>query len=396
MKASYWRGAFCVLVFALFAAVYASADVFNWTFQQIESYYYDSHQLALAMRTGATWPVAFHNGGGPGLEDKLVASSLTPVGWVSSPLGHFDAPGSYQRARSGQDGRVGAAYFSQGTAYFAQSAGGSWQTVGLGPCAFSGMFASPDLDYMSGNRPVVAYAGNNNQLRVHTYTGAGWESETVTISPPGGTPVQLYGDSPALAVDSLDSPALAYVDGGQVKLAYKSQFSGTWAETTVAPFVDGPASLSLGFGENDEPGLAILSQGRLDYAYFDIPSGTWHTENIATDVASERVNLTFDSQGHPALAYVANGCFTTLAIRSGAGWDRHLLPQGLDPASGLGTTPLWNSEAALAFDAQDVPLISYYADGRLLLAYDPTVPEPTAVLLLVACTALLASRRARP
>ena len=195
-------------------------------------------------------------------------------------------------------------------------------------------------------------------------------------------------------MNSQDSLGLAYVDSGYVNFAFKSTLSGTWIGAHVSEFADPDTHLSLTFGPNDEPGLAILRQDVLDYASFDIDSGEWQIDNIATGVTSERVNLLFDEEGNPAVAYVAGGS-VVYSFNDGGGWTDLLLPTGFDPDSELYVDPDYISDAALAFDAAGVPVIAYYGQEGLLLAYDPIIPEPSSALALLLGLCALARRRHR-
>jgi len=102
----------------------------------------------------------------------------------------------------------------------------------------------------------------------------------------------------------------------------------------------------------------------------------------------------FDGQGRPAVAYVGTDGSIHYRIDDGAGWQDIVLPRGLDPVSGLAVDPLSGSDAALAFDRFDNPVIAYGGTAGIMLAYDPVVvPEPASLLMLCAGLALLRPRR---
>jgi hypothetical protein len=343
----------------------------------------------MAMRTNATWPTVFYSGSQSvqGLGQQVVASSLTPVGWLPSGLGTYQMPETWLRTATGHDGRVGAAMLMGNSVRFTQSSVMGWQSSTAGTVYSPGPQTAPDVDYLSGNRPVVAYAeGSGGALRVAAYDGLTWNTDTVTYQ--GSGPVPQYGDHVSMAVDSQDRIGVAYAAGPQAAFAFKNQLAGTWMGSSVG-MIGSIDHMSLAFGPNDEPGLAILTgNGDLKYAAFDIQSGSWQTETIASAVRSDRVNLAFDGQGHPALAYVAqNGGNDALfySANLGGGWVNYMLPSGQDPGTGLFISPSSYSEAALAFDSANTPLIAYYsANADILLAYDPPVPEPASALLMAA------------
>jgi len=377
-------------------ATSVTATGLSWTYQQIDANPAGaSGDVALAMRTGATWPTVFYDGSnsGPGLNQQVVAASLTPVGWRPSGLGRFGSPDSYVRAEPGQDGRIGAAYFSDQDIRFTQSSVLGWQSSTVASSINPDAYNAPDVDYLSANRPVVAYS-ESQDLYVSAYDGLVWNTNTVSWAP---GPVPYQGQSVSMAVDSQDGIGLAYYGvNSEVCFAFRDVFSGTWSGSSIGN-LGSIQHLSLAYGPNDEPGLAVLRpDGDLDYALFNMQSGMWDVTNIATDVISERVNLTFNSQGHPAVAYVADEAGTDTvfySINDGGGWADFLLPTGQDPTSGLYIDPQYDTDAALAFDADDIPIIAYYASDGLLLAYDPITPEPASAVLLLAGLSVATHRR---
>ncbi len=355
-----------VLVVSM-AGPHAMATTLNWTFQQIIGNPSNpTTDVACAMRTGATWPTVFspHDGG-------LQAFSLTPAGWSQFALGS----GSGVRARPGQDGRVGVAWWgSNEEIKFAQSSNLGWQSSTVPAVPGMSLVGGPDVDYLSGNRPVVAYCcsgGSNDTVAVAAHDGLSWNTDTVGL-----------GNEPTLAVDSQDRVGVAFRNGNTVLFALNDVSSGTWIEMPVGSF--SPTHMSLDFGPNDETGIAVLDDGSdtLSYAYFNTQSGQWAVDLLSTSVSSQRVNLTFNSQGHPALAYVDSSLTVHYRINDGEGWADIILPTGVDPDTSLDVDPTFGVDAAVAFDGNDIPLIAYYADSGLLLAYDP-VPEPATGLLVL-------------
>jgi hypothetical protein len=364
------------------AASTATASTFSWTFQRVDQAPSGpSKQVALGMRVGATWPTVFYDGG-YSMPNTMVASSMTPAGWSAANLQAQTTP-SYMRAKAGQDGRVGLTWQRNNEIRFAQSSRLGWQSTSVATLTSSaGAINAPDVAYLSGNRPVVAYA-DNGAMKVLAYDNLAWTADTVTSGSPG--------DSITVDTDSQDRIGVAYNSNGTVSFALKDMSLGTWFSTTVRT---GPAgNLSLAFGPNDEAGLAMLSNGVLEFAYFDTQVGAWKRDLLASNVTSSRVNLAFDGQGHPALAYVA-GSEVHYRINNGSGWADALLPTGTDPDSALDVTVNPQSDAGLAFDGDDLPVIAYHATAGLVLAYDPIVtPEPVSSLLLLAGMVMLATRR---
>ena len=396
------RGRVAVFGAGLLAlAIQASASEISWTFQRVEQGNPGpSPMISLGMRTGATWPTVFYEPSSSPI--SLVASSLTPVGWAKSTLDTLSSP-SYVRSAAGTDGRLGAAwqYGQSGPAIkFGQLTSAGWQystvaTLNSQPSS-SGTNA-PDVAYLPGNRPVVAYADpSGSKIKVAVQNAQGWETEAVSY-PTGGPP---NGTFVSTAVNTQGDIGVAYCTGSNVIYAQKSLPGGTWSYVDLGTGFPGVRNVSLAYGPHDEAGMAVLyANGSLAYAHFDIQAGGWRSEVLVpSGVASPRVELVFDGAGHPALSYVAAKELAGVHYQTndGNGWLDVALPTGIDPVSNLNVTPILGSDAALALDREGVPVISYYTQSGLVLAYDPVVtPEPATLLAVTAGVALISRRRRR-
>lgn len=393
------RSAAVGLFLTMLLAVNAVAGDLTSTYQQIDQYPQQSSlNITMEMRTGATWPTVLYDGSNaaPGdLHNQLVAASLTPVGWARTGLGAIDLGlGTGLRSAVSPDGRIGAvSRFSDNTLRTSQLTGGGWATS-LVSLPSTQYYDDPDIAYLPGDRPVIANATNNGELLVSAYDGLTWQTTPVTLTQ--GQPAQ--GTALSLDVDSQQRIALAYLDSsGDVAFAHKAPFDSAWTSTTVSTTQYSAPYISLAFGPNDQPGIAILDRNAdtVSYASFDLQTGQWVTELVASEVRSNRIELTFNSAGAPAMAFMRDDGEREIiyTINNGAGWTQYALPNDYDPITQLDREPRGETDAALAFDHNDIPLIAYYSgsDG-LLLAYDPPLPEP-ATLLLGALGTLLLRRR---
>lgn len=376
-------------------AVLATAGQTTWSFQRVDSNLLPSYPdtgVALGMRTGATWPTVFYQ---VPSGNQVVASALTPAGWLGRSIGGTPSAGSVQmRAEANGAGQVGAVWQLQTTMGFVQSSRSGWQTSVPGTIqspSGSGINA-PDLAYLSNNQPLVAYA-DQGQVYVAAYDGLAWNRDAVSVA--GGSSSKTWA---TVAVDSQDHVGVAYVSDGMTRFATKDIASGQWYGAEIAPFISPiPNSrLSLAFGRNDVVGLAMLTNQGIGFSAFDIPSGTWSTD-LVTGGAMSMSELAFNSLGHPALAYVrpgTGGPEVHFAINDGSGWADTILPGGIDAGSGLDVSPYDNDvSVALAFDADDLPVVSFFSRQGLVLAYDPIVtPEPATLLLMLAGWGLIRRR----
>ncbi|MBP7933385.1 MAG: hypothetical protein KA354_01940 [Phycisphaerae bacterium] len=372
----------------------ALATHITWDFQRVASGVSSPPLVSLGMRTGDTWPTVFYDRAG-----GFKAASLTPAGWSETALSSISGNATMARVHAGPDGRVGVTWISN--AYevrFAQSSRNGWSHSGVGTAVSNFYYSGgPDFAYQSNNRPVVAYMGNvgtTKGLVLSAYDSQGWNTDLVdkvTV----GTQIRPTGEKPTIAVDSQDRIGLAFRNGSEIIVASKEPGQGTWYGASLGTNFPSSSNaiLSLGYGPHDNVALAIKSDSALLVCQFDIQLGAWVTEQLSSAVASQRVNLVFDRQGHPAVAYVGMDGSIHYRINNGEGWGDIVLPRGNDPVSGLILDAYPTSDAALAFDRFDNPVIAYGGPAGIMLAYDPVVPEPASILTL--CVGLMIPRPRR-
>lgn len=389
-----WRrtGAVTVLAMLVWAGQSLATNI-TWDFQKVSSQAPSSPMVSLGMRTGDTWPTVFYDRMG------LRAASLTPAGWSETILGVSSDNSTRVRAHAGNDGRVGAVWVNApNEVRFTQSSRYGWQSSSLGTSMTTSPVSGPEFAYTSGNRPVVTYTGpvgTKTGMVVSAHDGLGWNTDLVDKVTVGQT-VRTMGDLSTIAVDSQDRIALGFRYGSEVIFAMKDLSQGAWFGASLGNTFPSSSNmtLSLGFGANDNAAMAIKSNNTLWVSHFDIQSGAWVTEQLSTLVASQRVNLAFDSQGNPAVAFSGSDDVIHYMINRGEGWTDVVLPLGTDPTSGLTVNPTVGTDAALAFDRFDNPVIAYVGTAGLILAYDPVVaPEPASLLMVVAGLVVLRPRR---
>lgn len=390
---AYWRTVTVAALAVLTLAGQSSATNITWDFQRVATGTSSPGFVSLGMRTGDTWPTVFYDRSG-----GFKAASLTPVGWTETALAPMAGNATMARAHAGSDGRVGVVWAA--TSYelrFAQSSRIGWSSSSAGTAMSSYYAGGPDFAYLSNNRPVVAYMGNagtTKGLIFSAYDGLNWNTDLIDSVMVGGQP-RRGGEAPSIAVDSQDRIGLALRSGSEVIFATKDPGQGTWYGSSLGTTFPSSSNtmLSLAYGPNDNAAVAVKSGNTLLVSQFDIQSGGWLTEQLSTTVSSQRVNLVFDSQGHPAVAYVGTDGSIHYRIDTGECWEDITLPRGTDPVTGLPVDAYSTSDAALAFDRFDNPVIAYTGSNGVMLAYDPVVPEPVSLLMLCAGLAILRPRR---
>lgn len=372
----------------------------SWTFQRVEAMSGGaSPYLSLSMRTGATWPTVFHEST---QGSSVAASALTPTGWIKTSLDSLSPP-AFLHSAAGTNGRVGAVWQSSNSnrIKLAQLTPAGWESSTV--AQVTGVFSSsgahaPDLAYLPGNRPVVAYSEPGSQkIRLAAYDGASWDTEAISFTQ--GSPTFTTGTNVSTAVNSQGNIGVAYISASSLIYAEKSLPGGTWSYAQTMMGAGGAKSLSLAYGPNDQVAVAaLLSNGTLAYSWFDIQSGTWQNETLASsNITSQAIDLAFDAQGNPSLAYVVGGSAVHYRTKGEAGWLDYTLPTGNDPISGLSINPTSTTQVALALDRSGLPVLSYYTPSSgLILAYDPrVVPEPATLLVAGVGLGAIARRRRR-
>ncbi len=338
----------------------------------------------LAMKTGAAWPVIFGISPGSG----VVACSLKPVGWVPSSLGSLPAYSGIKAEAAG-NGQVAAAWSTGSIIEFAQSSSDGWLRKSFQRSSLSE--DTPDVAFLASSDPVLAYS-ESSRMTLQTYSGSGWDRVQINtlIDPMTGQPINPTALRVSVAVESQGDVCLAFAEHNNIGFAFRDSATGTWYGKPISslPQWSDIRDISLAFGLNDKVGMAFRDgNNRLFYSSYDPSSGIWLTELVVSEVQSEHINLVFDQLGNPAFAYVKQGV-VHYATEIGIGWAHY-------PLTTYNYIPTPNSDAALAFDTNNLPVIAYNcSSGRMILAYDPPLtPEPTSSLLLIAGAIMMTCRR---
>ena len=120
---------------------------------------------------------------------------------------------------------------------------------------------------------------------------------------------------------------------------------------------------------------------------FDTTSASWVSARPG-DAVFGTTRIAADSQGTVGAAFVED--FTGNLIyaywTNSAGWQTTIVDTNVN-----------SDRVGLAFDYDDLPVISYSKQGNLWVAYDPvvSVPEPASLTLLAGLGLLVGARRRR-
>src|SRR5262249_51536329 len=159
------------------------------------------------------------------------------------------------------------------------------------------------------------------------------------------------GHEPALDIDGLDQPHVAYLDltGGTNSVRYGKKVGGTWTFETVPGSTGGGIYISLRVDAGGNPRIAY-SDGSYVLKYAFKNQGNWTTEN-ADPTAGTAVTLfmVLDKAGNPYISYGASSL--KMASKTGASW----VNETVDASS-----PNVGITSSIALDAANTPHIAYW------------------------------------
>jgi hypothetical protein len=236
----------------------------------------------------------------------------------------------------------------------------SWQIVGT--AGFSATVVSyTSLAIDSTDTPYVAYQeGFAGKATVMKYAGGSWQTVGTTGFSAGGAHYT------SLAIDSTDTPYVAYQDGANSnKATVMKHAGGSWQAVGTAGFSAGEADYTfLAIDSTDTPYVAYADWGNGGKAtVMKYAGGSWQTVGTAGFSAGRAfdVSLAIDSTGTPYVAYKWGNA--TVMKYAGGSW------QTVGTADfSLGTA----FHTSLAIDSTDTPYVAY-ADWGSWGSY-PTMP----------------------
>lgn len=366
---------FWVSLFICFSIASSSFAGRVWVHTPIEFDEFEQvrgQRCAIAMRSGNTWPVVAYS------QSSISGTALmTPVGWQSG----YNAVSNSIKAATSNDGTIGFAS-SGGSVSLLNSNG--WSVSNFG--AQTDINVRPSLAFNSNGTPAVLHNDNlgEHKLKVSIFNGIGWLNDTV-----GNSQFQSFNSQRfAMSYDSYNQMNIAFANGPELMAGLKGSFTGyRWDIATIKTNVN-IDDIDMAMGKGDVPFVLYRSSQNLFYASYDRQSNEWVTGLLdSVSNRSGHFSVASDSLGGVGVAYVGMDNSVKFAYNSGiGGWE-------IDSAIAISKT---DSDVGLAFDAENLPVITYSndTDGNLWLAYDPiVVPEPLTITLLLAGSFALVVRK---
>ena len=241
----------------------------------------------------------------------------------------------------------------------------SWHVVGSAGFS-SGQPQDVSLAIDSLGTPYVAFTNVSvapYAATVMRYTGGGSTGWETVGSVHSGTGNDRYT---SLALDSSDTPYVAYSDGGNSGHGTVKKYSGgSWQQVGSTDFgsTKQVATTSLAFDSSDTPYVAYVeTTSAPHYAYLsEFTGGSWTTVGSAAVSSSDAAgtSVAIDSSNTPYVAYAAvNSSNNPTVMYYGSGWE---------PTTGLPS--LFIAATSIAVDPSDTPYVAFIDDGDVPWLY---------------------------
>ena len=221
--------------------------------------------------------------------------------------------------------------------------------------ANAGLWNSLALDSMDSPR-IAYYDDGARSLKYARWNGTVWNIETVD----SGEDIGRYA---SLALDKGDNPHIAYFDSTNYKLMYAKWTGSTWEIEIADPAGWSGYATSLALDSSDTPHISYGHKTSHDLMYAT-PTGLgwWRTEYLdQSGWMNPFTSIAVDSKDNPHISYhmLTDNHILKYAVWDGATWN-------IEVADETGSNGWYNS---LALDSKDVPHISHYDHYNQTLRY---------------------------
>ncbi|MEP7198817.1 MAG: hypothetical protein ABI874_03265, partial [Chloroflexota bacterium] len=310
----------------------APATIYSGTYQPLP---------ALALDANDTPHLAYLNAS----DQSVIYARKTLSGWLTQTVATATGGNiiNYETAIAlDKSGRPRIVYAEQGTLYYAQWTGSSWQVELVDNTGWSEEYFSLALD--ANDAPHISYFyafGVTAHIRYATKVGNYWVAEFVDTS-------GFLGEFNSIALDNGGTPHVSYLDYTHNQLKYARRLGANqWAVTVVdaSQWFGGFTSIALDRVGNPHIGYTgVANEAR----YADWTGATWLTRTVESNVWY--IALALDGNDVPRVAYYGWGeRDLTYARWNGTQWAK----QRVDSVAQVGRY------SSLALDAQGNPHISY-------------------------------------
>lgn len=210
-------------------------------------------------------------------------------------------------------------------------------------------FGRPALTLDAQGRPHLAFEGPKYDLRYAYWDGSRWVREEVTadFSMEGDVSLALVGGAPHIAYYNSDTSSVIHL---------RQQASGAWASTTLLTGKPDPVSTDLTVDAAGTLHIALVDGYEVRLGSFD--GSAWQFESVEVSAGSpDSVQLVFDSQNRPRLAYIVNKwggsntvSWLTYAHKAGGTWSTERVDD----------FGYYSETVSLDLDAADRPHMVYF------------------------------------
>jgi len=268
-----------------------------------------------------------------------------------------------------------------GSLAYATKPGGSWSLTTVDNAAETNpRHTAIALD--SSDNPAIAYVDqhglgtSDDTIDYAYYDGSTWHIEKIADKPRvlAGTDLALPGSNTAAQVAYSD-------DSGWYKLPVHATRTGSWTlDTGLGGEVsaEDAAYMAMDLDGSGNPAIAYLDTGTGDVRFAIYDGSDWSVETVLSGDADDAyddwryLDMAFDSMGYAHLVYYdLEAGQLSYSYRSGSSWH---------------TTHTWELDAywiALDIDSNNAPHFAYYdnSDGNAYIIDGQAIPEPATMVL---------------